>query len=115
MPKEILPGDLIAGGRFNIQTSLCLDKKEQMSFDRALLGKNGARSRMKWFHDHGYGNAGATSGHLIPDHERVLKIGWKGILDDLESKFEQFGSGGAAGCPETSPKLSPSAGQNNGL
>jgi formate C-acetyltransferase len=53
-----------------------------------LLGKNGARSKMKWFHDHGYGNAGATSGHLIPDHERVLQIGWKGIINDLESKFE---------------------------
>jgi len=74
MPKEILPGDLIAGARFNIQTSLCLDQREQQAFDTALLGKEGARAAMKWFHDHGYGNAGATSGHLIPDHERVLKI-----------------------------------------
>jgi len=90
MPKEILPGDLIAGGRFNIQTSLCLGKREQEAFDRALLGKNGARYRMKWFHDHGYGNAGATSGHLIPDHERVLEIGWKGILADLESRYNQL-------------------------
>ena len=39
MPKEILPGDLIAGGRFNIQTSLCLNKKEQKEFDKAVLGK----------------------------------------------------------------------------
>ncbi|HIJ36729.1 MAG TPA: hypothetical protein HPP59_05565, partial [Deltaproteobacteria bacterium] len=88
MPKEILPGDLIAGGRFNIQTSLCLDEKEQRAFDNALLGKNGARAGMKWLHDHGYGNAGATSGHLIPDHERVLKIGWKGILAELESRYK---------------------------
>ena len=88
MPKEILPGDLIAGGRFNIQTSLCLDEKEQQAFDNALLGKNGARAGMKWLHDHGYGNAGATSGHLIPDHERVLKIGWKGILAELESRYK---------------------------
>ncbi len=87
MPKEILPGDLIAGGRFNIQTSLCLNKEEQHAFDRALLGKNGARAAMKWFHDHGYGNAGATSGHLIPDHERVLKVGWSGILADLQSRY----------------------------
>ena len=91
MPKEILPGDLIAGGRFNIQTSLCLDENEQEDFDEALLGKNGARAKMKWFHDHGYGNAGATSGHLIPDHERALKIGWKGIYADLESKYEALG------------------------
>ena len=90
MPKEILPGDLIAGGRFNIQTSLCLNKQEQQAFDRALLGKNGARAAMKWFHDHGYGNAGATSGHLIPDHARVLEIGWKGILADLQSRYNSL-------------------------
>ena len=91
MPKEILPGDLIAGGRFNIQTSLCLNENEQEDFDEAVLGKKGARAKMKWFHDHGYGNAGATSGHLIPDHERALKIGWKGIYADLESKYEALG------------------------
>jgi pyruvate-formate lyase len=90
MPAEILPGDLIAGGRFNVQTSLCLDETEQKAFDKALLGKNGARARMKWFHDHGYGNAGATSGHLIPDHEKALKIGWKGILADLESRYARL-------------------------
>jgi pyruvate-formate lyase len=97
MPQEILPGDLIAGGRFNIQTSLCLDEMEQKTFDRALLGKNGARSKMKWFHDHGYGNAGATSGHLIPDHQRVLQIGWKGILADLESRYNQLSDGAKNG------------------
>ncbi|MEJ2025093.1 MAG: pyruvate formate lyase family protein, partial [Deltaproteobacteria bacterium] len=90
MPKEILPGDLIAGGRFNLQTSLCLNKKEQKAFDRALLGKKGARARMKWFHDHGYGNAGATSGHLIPDHERALRLGWKQISADLESRYQEL-------------------------
>ena len=97
MPTEILPGDLIAGGRFNIQTSLCLDEKEQKAFDRALLSKNGARSKMKWLHDHGYGNAGATSGHLIPDHERVLQIGWKGIMADLESRYNQLTDGAKNG------------------
>jgi formate C-acetyltransferase len=42
---------------------------------------------MKWFHDHGYGNAGATSGHLIPGHERALKLGWKGIHAELMSFY----------------------------
>ena len=97
MPKEVLPGDLIAGGRFNIQTSLCLDETGQREFDRALLGKNGARAQMKWFHDHGYGNAGATSGHLIPDHARVLKIGWKGIYADLESRYADLSDTGKKG------------------
>jgi hypothetical protein len=97
MPKEILPGDLIAGGRFNVQTSLCLDRAEQQAFDKALLGKDGARARMKWFHDHGYGNAGATSGHLIPDHERALKIGWKGISADLETRYGLLSDGDKRG------------------
>ena len=92
MPKEILPGDLIAGGRFNLQTSLCLTQKEQKQFDRQILGKNGARAKMKWFHDHGYGNTGATSGHLIPDYERALKLGWKGIREDLKENYRQLSS-----------------------
>ena len=42
VPKEILPGDLIAGGRFNIQTSLCLDEREQRAFDRVADVDQGA-------------------------------------------------------------------------
>jgi hypothetical protein len=26
------------------------------------------------FHDHGYGNAGTTSGHLIPDYVTVISL-----------------------------------------
>ena len=87
VPQEILPGDLLAGGRFNIVSSFCFDAAEGKAYDRLMFGKNGARARMKWFHDHGYGNAGATSGHLIPGYERALKIGWRGIHADLEEKY----------------------------
>ncbi|MFZ5570805.1 MAG: pyruvate formate lyase family protein [Thermodesulfobacteriota bacterium] len=87
VPREILPGDLIAGARFNLQTSMCLTRKERKEYDRLTIGKNGARHQVKWFHDHGYGNAGATSGHLVPDHERALLLGWKGIYADLETKY----------------------------
>jgi trans-4-hydroxy-L-proline dehydratase len=87
VPREILPGDLLAGGRFNIVTSFCFNAKERKLYDRLLFGKKGARAQMKWFHDHGYGNAGATSGHVIPGYERALTIGWKGIYEDLEEKF----------------------------
>ncbi len=90
VPKEILPGDLIAGGRFNVQTSLCLNREEQKQYDKLTAGKQGARAAMKWFHDHGYGNSGATSGHLIPGHERALQIGWKGIHEDLTRKYNQL-------------------------
>ncbi|RJP93732.1 MAG: hypothetical protein C4518_06005 [Desulfobacteraceae bacterium] len=87
VPKEILPGDLIAGGRFNIYASMCLTQSEQKTFDRLTLGKNGARDAVNWFHSHGYGNAGATCGHLIPGYERVLTLGWRGIYEELESKY----------------------------
>ncbi len=90
VPREILPGDLLAGARFNLQTSLCLTETEQKSFDDALLGKNGARNRMKWFHDHGYGNTGATSGHLVPDHAMALQKGWRGITADLSQRYENL-------------------------
>lgn len=41
VPREILPGDLLAGARFNLQTSLCLTEEEQKTFDQALLEKTG--------------------------------------------------------------------------
>ena len=83
VPQEILPGDLLAGGRFNIQTSMCFTEEESRQWISLVKGKNGARAKMKAFHDHGYGNAGATSGHLIPDHERLLRQGWKGVHGQL--------------------------------
>lgn len=87
VPQEILPGDLLAGARFNVQTSLCLTKDETRKWQYLVKGKNGARAQMKWFHDHGYGNAGATSGHLIPGHEKLLKIGWKGLHRELQFRY----------------------------
>ena len=90
LPREILPGDLIAGGRFNILTSFCLTREEQAEFDDLLFGKEGARAKVMWFHAHGYGNAGATSGHLIPDHKMALEKGWRGIHDDLTERYERL-------------------------
>lgn len=90
VPKEILPGDLLAGARFNVQTSLCFNEKEARMWRKLVYGKKGVRNAVKWFHDHGYGNSGATSGHLIPDHERLLKIGWKGIYADLVERYNNL-------------------------
>ena len=101
LPRELLPGDLIAGGRFNIQTSCCLNKAEAEEYERLLYGKEGARASMLWFHNHGYGNTGATSGHLIPDYKAVLEKGWKGIHAGLQERYaalpaaEQKGAWGA--------------------
>jgi len=87
LPKEILPGDLLAGGRFNVQTSTCLSRKEVRERDKQVYGPKGARASMLWFHNHGYGNAGATSGHLIPDYGRIVREGWKAVYSELESAY----------------------------
>ena len=97
VPQEILPGDLLAGARFNIQTSMCFTKEESKAWQKLVKGKNGARKQMKWFHDHGYGNAGATSGHLIPGYERLLNIGWKGVYAELMSFYNALDNAERAG------------------
>ena len=90
LPQEVLPGDVIAGSRFNLMTSMCWNKEEAKKRDSLVMGKNGSRAKMKWFHDHGYGNSGATSGHLIPGYDRILKIGWKGVHGELKSLFNKL-------------------------
>jgi formate C-acetyltransferase len=87
LPHEVLPHDLIAGGRFNVQTSKCFTEKEAKRYGGEVYGKKGARAAELWFHNHGYGNAGATSGHLIPDYPRILNEGWKSIHEELNRKL----------------------------
>jgi formate C-acetyltransferase len=87
LPKEILPGDLIAGCRFNIMTSACLTQKETKQRDKLIYGPKGSRAAMQAFHNHGYGNSGPTSGHLIPDYARVIQHGWKAIHAELEQRL----------------------------
>ncbi len=101
VPQEILPGDLLAGARFNVMTSTCLNKREARAYNRLIYGKRGIRAAVKWYHDHGYGNCGATSGHLVPDYARVLNEGWQAIHADIEARYaaladaEQRGARGA--------------------
>ncbi len=97
IPQEILPGDLLCGARFNMLTSLCLNQEEAREYDRLTIGKGGAREKATWFHDHGYGNSGATSGHLIPAHEDALKRGWKGIYADLQTRLDDLSPAEKAG------------------
>jgi pyruvate-formate lyase len=87
LPREILPGDLLAGARFNVETSACLTEQEARERDRMVGGPGGSRAATLWFHNHGYGNAGATSGHLIPDYARVIRDGWKTIAAELEARL----------------------------
>jgi formate C-acetyltransferase len=87
LPQEILPGDLIAGGRFNVQTSTCLDQTQAKNYIDTIEGKNGLRQALINFHNHGYGNTGSTSGHLIPDYPRVILEGFSGIHQELQDLY----------------------------
>jgi pyruvate-formate lyase len=88
LPKEVLPGDLLAGARFNVMTSHCLTEKETKEYDSVIYGKNGSRAAMLWFHNHGYGNTGATSGHLVPGYAPVIEKGWKAIHADIQKNYD---------------------------
>ncbi len=87
VPQEILPGDLIAGGRFNVMASRCWSKAEASARNKAMFQKNGVRKATFEFQDRGYGNCGATSGHLIPDYPRILREGFSGVKADLAAKL----------------------------
>lgn len=88
LPQEILPGDLIAGGRFNLQASSCLDEKGAKQYGKMVYGKNGVRAAILWLHNHGYGNVGATSGHLIPNYAMVIEKGWKSIYAEIDRYYK---------------------------
>ncbi len=68
--------------------STCLNKKEAAQYHKRVHGKNGSRNAILWFHNHGYGNVGATSGHIIPDYETILTRGWEGIYNDLQAYYQ---------------------------
>lgn len=101
VPQEVLPGDLIAGGRFNLLASRCWSKAEAKARNARVFGKHGTRTKMKEYHERGFGNCGATSAHIIPDYAQVLKSGFKTIEVHIDEEYnkltpaQQKGSRGA--------------------
>ena len=88
VPQEIISeNDLIAGGRFNTQLSNCLTKKETKKYWKKNLS---VRHKFYKFHKSGFGNLGATSGHLIPDHETIINKGFKYIYEKAETQYDQL-------------------------
>ena len=90
VPREVLPGDLIAGGRFNLLASRCWSKAEAKARNAGVMGKDGTRASIKEYHDRGFGNCGATSAHIIPDYAQVLKNGFKTIAAHLDELYEML-------------------------
>lgn len=88
VPQEIISeNDLIAGGRFNTQLSNCFTKKETKRYWKNNLN---VRHKFYKFHKSGFGNVGATPGHLIPDHETIIKKGFKYIYEKAETQYDQL-------------------------
>lgn len=87
LPAEILPGDLLCGARFNMMYSMCLTQQQQKERDKLVLE---ARKSMLWLFNHGYGNSGATSGHLIPDYKKIIDKGFKAEYEYLQSLYEKL-------------------------
>ncbi|MHA1732047.1 MAG: pyruvate formate lyase family protein [Promethearchaeota archaeon] len=88
IPHEIISdNDLLAGGRFNTQLSKCLNEKEAKQFEKENMRNRRAVFR---FHNEGFGNAGATSGHLIPDYRGVVQKGFKHYYEKAKARYERL-------------------------
>ena len=90
MPQEILPGDLLAGGRFNLMASRCWTKDEAKKHDTLLwgkTGKGGLRKDIVEYEERGFGNCGATSGHLISNYPKALQLGFEGIKAEIQGHY----------------------------
>jgi pyruvate-formate lyase len=90
VPLDILPGDLLCGSNFNLMTAHCLTKSEAKRRAKILYGKNGLRAKTMEFHDRGFGNCGATSGHLVPDYATILRHGFKYIIQKIDEKYNSL-------------------------
>ena len=89
LPVQVLEGELIVGGQFNTASSRTLTKSETRKFKK--MEKSYVRT-LKELDAYGYGNAGATPGHLIPDYPTVLNIGFKGLQEKFEALRAQAAS-----------------------
>jgi formate C-acetyltransferase len=69
---------------------MCLTKSEAKAREKLLIGKNGLREAIIEFHDRGYGNCGATCGHIIPGYEIPVKYGFKYIYEQIKKQFDSL-------------------------
>jgi len=86
LPVKILDDELIVGSYYNTALSKVLKDDEQ---------KIWYKKEFKWFKEVdfintvGIGNSGAIPGHIIPNYPKVLKLGFKGIVDNIEDEIKK--------------------------
>lgn len=86
LPVQVLEGELIVGGQFNTALSRTLTRREARRFSRM---ERRYVERLRRLDAFGFGNAGATAGHLIPDYRTVLEIGFEGLKERFEQHLAQ--------------------------
>ncbi len=82
LPVDILEGELIVGGQFNVALSRCLTKREAKPRHKKA---EAFRKTIVETSEMGIGNCGSVPGHLIPDYPKVLRVGLRGIVDEIEA------------------------------
>ncbi|MHA1466870.1 MAG: pyruvate formate lyase family protein [Promethearchaeota archaeon] len=88
IPQEIISeNDLIAGGRFNTQLSKCFNEMEAKKYWKMNIRNREAAFK---YHKSGFGNLGATGGHIIPDYEGIVKKGFKYFHEKANEKYTQL-------------------------
>jgi formate C-acetyltransferase len=84
LPVQILEGELIVGSYFNTALSKTHTRSEARRWkSRTTRWLKKAR----WINDLGIGNCGAIPGHLIPNYPKALRLGFSGIVVELEEKL----------------------------
>ena len=84
IPVDILEGELIVGGHFNVAMSNCLDEEETKEYHE-IEGREG--ERIEWLIHHGVSNCGPVPAHIIQDFPKVLRVGFGGIKEETEHKL----------------------------
>ena len=87
LPQEILPGDLLAGGRFNLRISRCLNEKETSERASVIEGADGLREKHIQYNFRGFGSLGPTPGHFIPGHEKIIVSGFRAQYEYMEELY----------------------------
>jgi len=84
IPLDILEGELIVGGHFNVATSNCLNEAETEEY---LEIEGREAKRVERLIGLGVGNCGPVPAHIIQDFPKVLKVGFEGIKKEAEQKL----------------------------
>jgi pyruvate formate-lyase/glycerol dehydratase family glycyl radical enzyme len=86
LPVQILEGELIVGSYFNTALSKAHTRSEARRWKPRT-----ARwlKKARWINELGIGNCGAIPGHIIPNYPKALRLGFSGIVAELEEKLRE--------------------------